>query len=49
MTTSNSTTSTCNLELIELSNQLHDIAATLAGVSPLCKGFYPANDVWLCN
>ena len=34
MATANSTTTAANLELNELSNQIHDIAATLAGVSP---------------
>lgn len=34
MANTNSTTSTVNLELIELFNQIHDIAVTLAGVSP---------------
>jgi hypothetical protein len=34
MANANSTTSAANLELLELSNQIHDIAATLAGVSP---------------
>ena len=34
MTTSNFTTNASNLELIELSNQIHDIAATIAGVKP---------------
>lgn len=29
----NSTTSTANLELLALSNQIHDIAVMLAGVS----------------
>jgi hypothetical protein len=34
MANADSTTSATNLELRELSNQIHDIAATLAGVSP---------------
>lgn len=34
MANANSTTNTANLELLALSNQIHDIAATLAGVSP---------------
>lgn len=34
MATANSTTCATNLELQSLSTQVHDIAATLAGVSP---------------